>query len=71
MSLDLDAIKARPPVWHGPQGARVLLTETERDALVAEVKQLREALEQIATWDYRGHPHPSAEVARNALGEPR
>lgn len=36
-----------------------------------EVERLREALEQIATWDYQGHPHPSAEVARNALGEHR
>ena len=44
---DLDAIKARPPVWHGPQGARVLLTETERDALVGEIERLRDREEEL------------------------
>lgn len=44
MSLDLDAIKARRVSLHWKGEKLVLLTEAERDALVAEVERLQAAL---------------------------
>ena len=33
------------------------------------IEQLEEALREIADIDYRGNAHPSASIARAALGE--
>lgn len=33
------------------------------------IERLREALREIASIDYRGNAHPSASIARAALGE--
>ena len=38
-------------------------------ALREQNERLREALRKIRDEDYRGNPHPSARIAREALGE--
>lgn len=38
--------------------------------LQAAAGRMRAALEEIASIDYRGHPHESARIAKQALGEP-